>query len=476
VNDEIEFGEVEQAAPGRALRPDENRHYAVMPYGEPDESDLPIFVDLDVLADMEDHALADTAVELGGVLLGGRYTDDSGRPFVVVSDCLRAQHYDSTKGSFKFTHDTWSAITREREQFPAELQMVGWYHTHPDWGVFLSGMDMFICDNFFNKMLDVAYVIDPCRGDRGMFQWTGANGQQDKRQRVRRTGGFFVTASRFRAAELEHYVAELSGTMPATTPRPTAGSYAAPVVHLHQPRDPQPPWQSLAIAGALAMQLLLVALIAWKTLVPAASFEKSSDSKIVATLEKLDASLGSLEARRKTELADSRMRARAEFLDEAFRELKRADEGAISRLQSRFDQSARLSEDVAARDAEIREMRAAVEDARGKLQSLEVTAKREEKRLASQIEDLGTENGRLQADLKKKREELTSLSPRLNAKGANKSDAGEANDGQASMWWWVAGGALAAVALVGGVWWVGSRGEPPRTNADKAAAAAPEMM
>ena len=83
--------------------------------------------------------------------------------------------------------------------------MVGWYHTHPDWGVFLSGMDMFICDNFFNKKLDVAYVIDPCRGDRGMFQWTG-----DARHRVRRTGGFFVTASRFRAAELEYYVAELS--------------------------------------------------------------------------------------------------------------------------------------------------------------------------------------------------------------------------------------------------------------------------
>src|SRR5262245_24827620 len=100
---------------------------------------------------MEEHALSDTAVELGGVLLGGHYEDEAGRPFVVVTDSLRARHYESTKGSFKFTHDTWSAISREREQFPAELQMVGWYHTHPDWGVFLSGMDMFICDNFFNK-------------------------------------------------------------------------------------------------------------------------------------------------------------------------------------------------------------------------------------------------------------------------------------------------------------------------------------
>ena len=64
MNDEIEFGEVEQAAPNRALRPDENRHFAVVAWGEPKDGDLTIYVDLDVMADMEDHALSDTAVEL----------------------------------------------------------------------------------------------------------------------------------------------------------------------------------------------------------------------------------------------------------------------------------------------------------------------------------------------------------------------------------------------------------------------------
>ena len=70
MNDEIQFGEVEQAAPARALRPDENRHYAVAAYCEAEDRDLPVFVDLDVLADMEEHAQSDTSVELGGVLLG----------------------------------------------------------------------------------------------------------------------------------------------------------------------------------------------------------------------------------------------------------------------------------------------------------------------------------------------------------------------------------------------------------------------
>jgi proteasome lid subunit RPN8/RPN11 len=350
MDDDIQFGEVEHAAPEGALRPDRNRHFAVVPYGDPAESELPIFVDLDVVRDMEEHALSDTSVELGGVLLGGTHVDEEGRPFVVITDSLRAQHYESTKGSFTFTHDTWSAITREREQFPPELQMVGWYHTHPDWGVFLSGMDMFICDNFFNKPLDVAYVIDPCRGDRAMFQWTGDALTQRERERIRRTSGFFVTASRFRAEELEYYVAELSGTMPATTPRSAPGSFGAPVVHLHQPQaPPPPPWQAPAILGGLALQFLLVALIAWKTLAPPDS-AASNQQDLAAAIKDLNESF---EARQALSIAEERLRTQQATMDQVVGALRGPGDN-FSELQAQIDQAARLEGDVAARDAHIR--------------------------------------------------------------------------------------------------------------------------
>ena len=153
VDDDIQFGEVEEAAPNRALRPDRESAFCgrgVWRAGGARPADL---------CRSGCAGRHGGARPVGYVGRAGRraarraFEDEEGRPFVVVTDSLRAQHYESTKGSFKFTHDTWSAITREREQFPAELQMVGWYHTHPDWGVFLSGMDMFICDNFFNKTL-----------------------------------------------------------------------------------------------------------------------------------------------------------------------------------------------------------------------------------------------------------------------------------------------------------------------------------
>jgi proteasome lid subunit RPN8/RPN11 len=266
VADEIEFGQVESARQLLRLRPDRNPQYAVVPCGAPAQDDLPIFVDLDTLRDMEAHALSDTRVELGGVLLGGQYEDEQDQPFVVIADALRARHYESTPGSFKFTHETWAEFTRQRAEMPAELQIVGWYHTHPKWGVFLSELDRFICEHFFGRPGDVALVIDPCQGDRGFFQWAGpAPGP------TRRTGGFYVFASRHRAVELSCLVAYLENKlMPSHLPRteglPFPGiPYPVP---LRPEADSRTLWHGAAVLGMLVIQFLFLALLAWKTLVP----------------------------------------------------------------------------------------------------------------------------------------------------------------------------------------------------------------
>jgi proteasome lid subunit RPN8/RPN11 len=445
VDDGIQFGEVEEASPQVNLRPDRNKHFAVVAYGSPENRDLPIFVDLDVLRDMEEHALSDTSVELGGVLLGGCYTDDDGRPYIVVTDSLRAQHYESTKGSFTFTHDTWSAITREREQFPEELAMVGWYHTHPDWGVFLSGMDMFICDNFFNKPLDLAYVIDPCRGDRGMFQWTG-----NPQQRVRRTGGFFVTASRFRADELEYYVGELSGAMPATTRAP-AGSYSgAPVVHLHQPPPAPPPaWQVPAIAGMLSLQFCLLALIAWKLVDPGGSVAASGkESAELADLKEAVA------ARAEADAALEKVRLRTQMLDEFAAEMRGTTPGFVERMQDKFDQTQRLNADVEARAAQVNNLQAEQAVLSAKLGSVERKAASEQERLQNTIASLRTSIDRLTGEREKLTAKLEIYEPKVVDKDKSPDQpAGEASE--RSVWWYVGGGVLAAVILGTGVWFGG---------------------
>src|SRR5207244_1370502 len=50
-------------------------------------------------------------------------------------------------------------------------RIVGWYHSHPDFGIFLSDRDCFIHENFFSGPGQVAYVFDPVRDLEGMFAW-----------------------------------------------------------------------------------------------------------------------------------------------------------------------------------------------------------------------------------------------------------------------------------------------------------------
>lgn len=275
---EIQFGDLEESEPQQALRPDQDAHFATAMVGEVGDDELLIFADLDVVRDMEAHALSNTRVELGGVMLGRQHVDDQGRAFVVVTDSLRAEHYEATKGSFKFTHETWSQISRQRAEFRPDLEMVGWYHTHPGWSVFLSGMDLFICNNFFNRLLDVALVIDPCEQDRGWFQWTSEKS-------TRRTGGFVLTSGRFRQLELDQFARiynkePIMNLDPRYTGNPMTGSQ--PSVTL---MDNRKSGFEIAILGMLVMQFLLFALLAWRMTQPTVAAQESADQKRIAELE-----------------------------------------------------------------------------------------------------------------------------------------------------------------------------------------------
>jgi hypothetical protein len=58
------------------------------------------------------------------------------------------------------------------EQHP-NAQIVGWYHTHPGYGLFLSQQDLFIQTNFFKNHSQIALVIDPIAEQEAVFAWFG---------------------------------------------------------------------------------------------------------------------------------------------------------------------------------------------------------------------------------------------------------------------------------------------------------------
>jgi len=216
--DEMVFQEIVYREPVRLRRPDRDCRYACLSYQVPAPSDLPIFLDHRAADAIERHALSDTSVELGGILLGTKCLDDiTGAPFVWISQSLEAKHYANTQASFTYTHDSWEEITRQRDrQFP-DLDIVGWYHTHPNFGIFLSHHDLFIHQHFFAQRLQVAYVVDPVQLSRGFFQW--------RDQAMAQVEGFYLTAQRGDRIALAKVANDLENL---TSPQGNAGGAFSP--------------------------------------------------------------------------------------------------------------------------------------------------------------------------------------------------------------------------------------------------------
>lgn len=138
------------------------------------KSKLIIYIDYGILLDCWDHAIKNSDREVGGVLLGEQFMVKNSL-FVVLEKNIRGQAMIESTASLKFTQKTWENIYQiQDEQFP-DKQILGWYHTHPGFGVFLSGYDLYIHKNFFNTPAQIALVLEPLRKDLGFFCW-----QEDK--------------------------------------------------------------------------------------------------------------------------------------------------------------------------------------------------------------------------------------------------------------------------------------------------------
>ncbi len=130
------------------------------------------------LESIHDHGKENTDVEICGVLVGNVYRDASG-PWLYVEAIIRGDAAEGHATQVTFKAATWEHIQREMEDKHGDKRIVGWYHTHPGFGIFLSGMDLFIQDNFFNLPWQTAFVYDPLGGDEGSFVWRSGKSERE---------------------------------------------------------------------------------------------------------------------------------------------------------------------------------------------------------------------------------------------------------------------------------------------------------
>ena len=146
-------------------------------FGEIEPDDVKVYIKQDVYKALEKYASSDTTKELGTILIGD-YCEQLGKTHVVISNYIKAKYTDASASTLTFTHETWDYVHRQHDLLYPDKKIIGWQHTHPNYGIFLSNYDMFIQDNFFNMPFQVAYVIDPIQNFRGFFQWK--NGKTEK--------------------------------------------------------------------------------------------------------------------------------------------------------------------------------------------------------------------------------------------------------------------------------------------------------
>ena len=235
VNIDIELGKSVRRHIEHKKSPLADPALRALPYDQPESDQTPVFVAENVMRSIEELVLRDKEREVGGVLLGGFYRNEKGS-FVEITDFIEAKSAEGTDVSLTFTHEAWEQINAEQATRGPGAQIVGWYHSHPALGVFMSKEDEFIHSSFFTDPWHVAMVVDPIYHNWGCFKW--------KDGALERTGGVYIFAEKKAARRLRGYVKTLSDTK---RPAPRDASASADRSALHAPRSLMRVWLVVAV-------------------------------------------------------------------------------------------------------------------------------------------------------------------------------------------------------------------------------------
>ena len=129
---------------------------------------LELRVDCEVARLIRQHARSSSKAEICGVLIGS-----NGGGFTAIDASIPGANAVQGGTHVTFTQETWEHIYRVKDRDHPNARIVGWYHSHPGFGVFLSDHDTFIHKNFFSAEHQVAWVYDPHSDEEGCFGWVG---------------------------------------------------------------------------------------------------------------------------------------------------------------------------------------------------------------------------------------------------------------------------------------------------------------
>ena len=109
--------------------------------------------------------------EQQGILLGNVYQTPSG--YVGVVDTILLSESVGNQVYIESAHSDWSKMDQQMDEINSnrkrKLVKLGWWHTHPNMGIFMSGTDRETQANYFYKDWQFAVVLNPQDEKWGAF-------------------------------------------------------------------------------------------------------------------------------------------------------------------------------------------------------------------------------------------------------------------------------------------------------------------
>lgn len=138
-------------------------------FPDPGPCDEPVRIALsaEASAEIAAHAKESLDAEVCGVLVGELCEDGRGL-WVSARAAVRGSSARQGTAHVTYTQETWEKIYHVKDRDYPKLEIVGWYHSHPGFGVEFSEMDLFIQRNFFAAPAQFALVVDPLGGDEAV--------------------------------------------------------------------------------------------------------------------------------------------------------------------------------------------------------------------------------------------------------------------------------------------------------------------
>jgi proteasome lid subunit RPN8/RPN11 len=245
---QVELGRTVHRTVNRKKSPAEDKAYAVTACGQPADYLYPVFIREKVIQLIRNHVFAEPEREVGGILVGEFCKSRRGY-FIQINDAIVAQFAESTNVSLTFTHETWKQVHAElANKFPSQ-QILGWYHSHPGLGIFMSKEDEFIHQNYFPDPCHIALIVDPTLETWGVFEWSNNSPTL--------VPGFYVFTERTNADALDRCLSKLSIPKEAGLHAATAsGSINSPMPFRRR-------WTSVGIVIPLVVLLFLMQIGLW---------------------------------------------------------------------------------------------------------------------------------------------------------------------------------------------------------------------